>query len=279
MKLISETIENVTPLILEEAGQRAYFIEGPFLQAELKNKNGRRYPIEVLEKEVTRYTNECINTKRALGELGHPDSPSINLDRVSHLIISLTQEGNDFIGRAKIMDTPFGKIVKNLIDENVQLGVSTRGLGTISNGLVNDDFYLATAADIVHDPSAPNAFVQGIMEGREWVWNNGALKERQVAALREQLKKAPKKKIAEKRIVESRVWSQFFKSFKLVEASEHKSEHPVGTIFPVQYNKKDYIARLARKELHGEEWRIETVTGSYLMSVGYKDMTEHRTDK
>lgn len=220
MKLISETVEHVQPLIVEESGVKGYFIEGPFLQAELKNKNGRIYPLKILEREVERYTRELINENRALGELGHPDSPSINLDRVSHLIISLRQEGTNFIGRAKIMDTPYGKIVKSLIDEKVKLGVSTRGLGTMrqtsQGSVVSDDFYLATAADIVSDPSAPNAFVQGIMENREWIWNNGILTERQIAQYRRELDRIPTRRATDKRVDEVKLFDRFMRDIRVV---------------------------------------------------------------
>ena len=182
MKLITETIVARPVVITEETGARAYYIEGPFLQAELKNRNGRVYPLELLVREVNRYKKEFVSENRALGELGHPDSPTINLDRVSHLIVEINQSGHDFNGKAKVLDTPNGRIVKALIDDGVQLGVSSRGVGslnTTSQGdVVGDDFYLATAADIVADPSAPNAFVRGIMEGKEWVWEGGILRER-----------------------------------------------------------------------------------------------------
>lgn len=177
MKLIKEHTEEVKLIVEESKGtkEKSYFIEGVFLQSNLKNRNGRMYPKEVMQKEVDRYTKEYINKNRAFGELGHPDSPTINLDRVSHMIKELRLEGDNYIGKAKIMDTPYGKIVKNLIDEGAQLGVSSRGLGSLvqKNGvqLVQDDFMLATAADIVADPSAPDAFVEGIMEGKEWIYN------------------------------------------------------------------------------------------------------------
>ena len=185
MKLITETIEDVK-LITEGTGDdKKLYIEGVFLQSELKNRNGRMYPFSVLEKEVNRYNEEYVKTKRALGELGHPDGPTVNLDRVSHRITSLKAEGNNFIGKAQILDTPMGKIAKSLLGEGVQLGVSSRGMGSIDKredvNVVMDDFMLATAADIVADPSAPDAFVNGIMEGKEWVWCNGILKETEVA--------------------------------------------------------------------------------------------------
>ena len=185
MKLITEQIEDVK-LVTEGTGDdKKLYIEGVFLQSELKNRNGRMYPFSVLEKEVNRYNEEYVKSKRALGELGHPDGPTVNLDRVSHRITSLKAEGNNFIGKAQILDTPMGKIAKSLLGEGVQLGVSSRGMGSIDkredgNGVM-DDFMLATAADIVADPSAPDAFVNGIMEGKEWVWNNGILKETKVA--------------------------------------------------------------------------------------------------
>ena len=192
MKLITETIQNISYLKENrEDGGKAYYIEGPFLQTEIKNRNGRLYRKEVLAKEVDRYIKEYVNTKRAFGELGHPDGPSINLDRVSHMIVGLKEDGNNYIGRAKIMtETPMGRIVKNLIDEGAQLGVSSRGMGSLkvnSEGVneVQDDFYLATAADIVADPSAPDAFVRGIMEGKEWMMVEGRFVERQHDAVRE----------------------------------------------------------------------------------------------
>tara|TARA_B100000424_G_scaffold59575_1_gene43180 strand:+ start:3351 stop:3995 length:645 start_codon:yes stop_codon:yes gene_type:complete len=185
MKLITEQIEDVK-LVTEGTGDdKKLYIEGVFLQSELKNRNGRMYPFSVLEKEVNRYNEEYVKSKRALGELGHPDGPTVNLDRVSHRITSLKAEGNNFIGKAQILDTPMGKIAKSLLGEGVQLGVSSRGMGSIDKredvNVVMDDFMLATAADIVADPSAPDAFVNGIMEGKEWVWNNGILKETKVA--------------------------------------------------------------------------------------------------
>ena len=185
MKLITETIENVKLITEEKNGKKLLYIEGVFLQSELKNRNGRKYPFSVLDREVKRYNEEYIKSKRALGELGHPDGPTINLDRVSHRITDLRAEGNNFIGKAQILDTPMGNIAKNLLDEGVQLGVSSRGMGSIQKvedcNVVADDFMLTTAADIVADPSAPDAFVNGIMEGKEWVWCNGILKETEVA--------------------------------------------------------------------------------------------------
>ena len=192
MKLITETIQNISYLKENrEDGGKAYYIEGPFLQTEIKNRNGRLYRKEVMQKEVDRYIKEYVNTKRAFGELGHPDGPSINLDRVSHMIVGLKEDGNNYIGRAKIMtETPMGRIVKNLIDEGAQLGVSSRGMGSlkVNSEVVNevqDDFYLATAADIVADPSAPDAFVRGIMEGKEWMMVEGRFVERQYDQVRD----------------------------------------------------------------------------------------------
>ena len=192
MKLISESIEDVDYLIeYDETGKKNYKIKGPFLQAEIKNRNGRIYPMSILEKEVNRYNKEYIQKNRAFGELGHPDGPTVNLERVSHMITALHPDGTNFIGEAKIMDTPYGKIVKNLIDEGAKLGVSSRGMGSLAPQrgahVVKDDFYLATAADIVADPSAPNAFVEGIMEGKEWVWDNGAVKEMDIDAYKREL--------------------------------------------------------------------------------------------
>jgi len=179
MRLIKEFNQDIKYLTEETSNKNKpnVFIEGVFLQSDLKNKNGRIYPREIMQREVARYVKENIKTKRAYGELGHPDGPTVNLDRVSHMITSLREDGNNYIGRAKVMDTPMGKIVKELISEGAQLGVSSRGLGSLKerNGIneVQDDFMLATAADIVADPSAPDAFVNGIMEGKEWVWDNG----------------------------------------------------------------------------------------------------------
>ena len=182
VKLISEEIQDVEYICEEkEDGKKNYKIKGVFMQADIKNRNGRVYPMEVLNKEVRRYNKEYINEKRAFGELGHPDGPTVNLERASHMITRLYPDGKNFIGEAKIKSTPMGEIVKTLMDEGAKLGVSSRGMGSLDqkNGAnyVRKDFYLATAADIVADPSAPNAFVQGIMEGKEWVWNNGSLVE------------------------------------------------------------------------------------------------------
>tara|TARA_B100000780_G_scaffold104892_1_gene73422 strand:+ start:447 stop:1094 length:648 start_codon:yes stop_codon:yes gene_type:complete len=211
MKLITETIEDIE--VLTEAttnGGKSYKIRGVFMQADIKNRNGRVYPVETLAKEVKRYTNEFINKKRAFGELGHPDGPTVNLERVSHMITSLKPEGKNFIGEAKIMDTPYGKIVKNLIDEGAQLGVSSRGMGSIQQSqgknIVGRDFYLATAADIVADPSAPDAFVEGIMEGKEWVWDNGMLKSRSVEAYKEEIERTQRHELAK---VKSRIFTDF----------------------------------------------------------------------
>jgi hypothetical protein len=197
MKLITEHVEEIQYIKeAKEDGGKAYFIEGPFLQTEIANRNGRVYRKNIMEKEVQRYIKEYVNTKRAFGELGHPDGPSINLDRVSHMITSLKAEGNNYIGRAKIMtETPMGRIVKNLIDEGAQLGVSSRGMGSLKlnkEGVneVQDDFYLATAADIVADPSAPDAFVRGIMEGKEWMMVEGRFVERHYDFVRGQIQNA-----------------------------------------------------------------------------------------
>ena len=188
VKLISEAVENVEFITEEKKDGKSYKIRGIFMQADVKNRNGRVYPMDILTKEVTKYNKNFIQQNRAFGELGHPDGPTVNLERVSHMITSLTPDGKNFIGEAKIMETPMGKIVKNLMDEGAKLGVSSRGMGSLNqkNGAsyVRDDFYLATAADIVADPSAPNAFVEGIMEGKEWVWNNGSLVEAHVADLK-----------------------------------------------------------------------------------------------
>ena len=189
VKLISEAVEDVEYITEDkENGEKNYKIRGIFMQADIKNRNGRIYPMEVLDEEVKNYNKKFIEQNRAFGELGHPEGPTVNLERVSHMITSLKPDGKNFIGEAKIMDTPMGKIVKNLMDEGAKLGVSSRGMGSLRQkggaNVVSDDFYLATAADIVADPSAPNAFVEGIMEGKEWVWNNGALVEAHVADLK-----------------------------------------------------------------------------------------------
>ena len=209
MKLICELQESIEYELIDEGGGKAkqYFIEGIFMQSEKKNKNGRIYPLPVLEKEVNRYFKEYVEPKRAFGELGHPDGPTVNLDRASHMITDLRKEGKNFVGRAKILGTPNGQIVKCLIDEGARLGVSSRGMGTLkpdkkNSQIVQDDFYLATAADIVADPSAPNAFVEGIMEGKEWIWDNGSLQERDVERARNNIRKAPSKRLEEVKINE-----------------------------------------------------------------------------
>ena len=182
MKLIREEIESVEFIVEEKNGKKSMFIEGIFLQGDLKNRNGRMYPMETLRREVQRYTENHVQSGRALGELGHPDGPTVNLDRVSHKIVSLKENGSNFIGKAKILSTPMGKIAESLISEGVKLGVSSRGIGSLKQtregvNVVGDDFMLSTAADIVADPSAPDAFVEGIMEGKEWVWDGGILRE------------------------------------------------------------------------------------------------------
>jgi len=204
MKLISEEIQQAEYLVEETNGKKSYKIKGVFLQSDIKNRNGRIYENDILSKEVKRYNEEFINKKRAFGELGHPDGPTVNLERVSHMITKLTPEGKNFIGEAKIMDTPYGKIVKGLIDEGAQLGVSSRGMGSLvtKNGAnyVGKDFYLATAADIVADPSAPDAFVEGIMENREWVWDNGVIKAQDIEEYKEHIQKAKAIKLAEAKV-------------------------------------------------------------------------------
>ena len=194
MKLITEEINSVEFIVEDINGKRSMFIEGVFLQTEQPNRNNRVYKRSIMEREVARYTEKYIANGRALGELGHPDGPTVNLDHVSHKIVSLRQEGNNFIGKAKLLETPMGKIAKNLIDEGVTLGVSSRGIGSLSETrqgykLVGEDFMLATAADIVADPSAPDAFVQGIMEGKEWVFENGLLREQQIDAAQSTINK------------------------------------------------------------------------------------------
>ena len=190
MRLIAEElseVEFITEELVEGSGNKSYKIRGVFMQSDVKNRNGRVYPQEILAKEVAKYNKNFIKEKRAFGELGHPDGPTVNLERVSHMITDLYPDGKNFIGEAKIMSTPMGEIVKNLMDEGAKLGVSSRGMGSLESrggtNYVKDDFYLATAADIVADPSAPNAFVEGIMEGKEWVWNNGALVEAELVQM------------------------------------------------------------------------------------------------
>lgn len=204
MKLIVETIEAVKYLTEEKNGVKQYYIEGIGLQGNKVNRNLREYKTPILAREVERYTRDYVDQNRAFGELGHPDGPSINLDRVSHLIKEIRQEGDNFIIKAKILETPFGKIVKSLIDEEAKLGVSSRGMGTLKsvNGVnqVQDDFYLATAADIVADPSAPDAFVRGIMEGVDWVWDNGLLKAQKLEEIQKTIKKAPSKNLSEAKV-------------------------------------------------------------------------------
>ena len=192
MKLIREEIETVEFVTEERNGKKSLYIEGVFLQGNIKNRNGRMYPMETLAKEVNRYNESNVLTGRALGELGHPDGPTVNLDRVSHKITSLRESGSNFIGKAKILDTPMGQIAKSLIGEGVKLGVSSRGIGSLKPtkegfNVVGDDFMLATAADIVADPSAPDAFVEGIMEGKEWVWEGTTLRERLAAKTKTQI--------------------------------------------------------------------------------------------
>jgi hypothetical protein len=196
MKLIKEVTEEIKYIseLNEETGKKSHFIEGVFLQSNLKNRNGRMYPKEVMQKEVARYTKESIDKKRAYGELGHPDGPTVNLDRVSHMIVGLKEDGDNYIGRAKILDTPMGRIVKELIDEGASLGVSSRGLGSLKerNGVneVQEDFMLATAADIVADPSAPDAYVQGIMENKEWTFVNGIWQEKELEESKDMIRAA-----------------------------------------------------------------------------------------
>ena len=194
VKLISEEFVSDVEYITEEKenGKKEYKIKGIFMQADIKNKNGRVYPMEILDKEVKRYNKEFINEKRAYGELGHPEGPTINLERASHMITALYPDGKNFIGEAKILATPMGEIVKTLMDEGAKLGVSSRGMGSLEqkkdgSNYVRNDFYLATAADIVSDPSAPSAFVEGIMEGKEWVWNHGALVESELVEAKERI--------------------------------------------------------------------------------------------
>ena len=204
MKLISEEVLDAQYIVEENNGKKEYKIRGIFLQSDIKNRNGRIYENDILAKEVGRYNKEFIQKGRAFGELGHPDGPTVNLERVSHMIKALTPEGKNFIGEAKIMDTPYGKIVKNLIDEGATLGVSSRGMGSLVQkggaNYVGKDFYLATAADIVADPSAPDAFVEGIMESKEWVWDNGVLLEKDIEAWKRDIQKAKSHALAEAKV-------------------------------------------------------------------------------
>lgn len=201
MKLITEEISNAEYIVEQKNGKKNYSIKGIFMQSDVKNRNGRVYPKEILQKEVFRYNREFINKSRAFGELGHPDGPTVNLERVSHMIKALYPEGANFIGEARILDTPYGKIVKSLIDEGAKLGVSSRGMGTLANvggaNIVKDDFYLATAADIVADPSAPDAFVEGIMENKEWIWDNGEIKAKDIEEYKRYIEKAKSIQLAE----------------------------------------------------------------------------------
>jgi len=205
MKLISEEIESVDILTEEKDGKKTLYISGPFLQAEVVNRNKRCYPIGTMVKEVKRYSDEFVSKGRALGELGHPDGPQINLDRVSHKIVSLTQEGNNFVGKAQILGTPMGKIASSLLADGVKLGVSSRGMGSITQqegiSYVGEDFMLATAADIVADPSAPDAFVDGVMEGKEWVWEGSVLREKNLTTI----KKTINTLVDEKRLEEHKL--------------------------------------------------------------------------
>ena len=207
MKLIREEIESVKFLVeTTKSGKKSMYIEGVFLQGNIKNRNGRMYPMETLRKEVARYNESNITSGRALGELGHPDGPTVNLDRVSHKIVSLREHGSNFIGKAKILNTPMGNIASSLIDEGVKLGVSSRGIGSLKQtregvNIVGDDFMLATAADIVADPSAPDAFVEGIMEGKEWVWEGSLLRERKA----EEMKKRVDTLVSQKSLEENKL--------------------------------------------------------------------------
>ena len=204
MKLITEQIEEVKFLTEDSDGKKNHYIQGVFLQGEIKNRNGRVYPIDILEREVSRYNEQNIVKNRALGELGHPEGPTVNLDRASHKIESLIREGNNYIGKAKLLDTPMGQIAKSLLDEGVSLGVSSRGVGSLREmggaNYVRDDYQLATAADIVADPSAPDAFVEGIMEGKEWVWDNGLLKEQEISSIKKGIDAATLYNLEERKV-------------------------------------------------------------------------------
>jgi len=210
MKLITEVTEDIQYISEEKNGKRNLYIEGVFLQSNITNRNNRSYPKEIMRKEVDRYRTEQIDKKRAMGELGHPEGPTLNLDRVSHMITSLKEDGDNWIGKAKILDTPMGNIVKNLMDEGAQLGVSSRGLGSLKekNGIneVQDDFVLSTAADIVADPSAPDAFVRGIMENKEWMMINGVWTEREMDIAQSVIKKSSSRELEEQKLA---VFSSF----------------------------------------------------------------------
>lgn len=212
LKLLTENIEDIKILTEDKDGKKNYYIEGIFLQGDLTNRNGRNYPISILEREVIKYNENFIGTGRALGELGHPDGPTINLDRVCHKITSLQREGNNFVGKAKLLETPMGKIAKNLLDEGVKLGVSSRGLGSMTEkdgiNYVGEDFMLATAADIVADPSAPDAFVSGIMEGKQWIWESGILKEVHLNKIKTTIDMATSHNLQERKI---RAFATFLK--------------------------------------------------------------------
>jgi hypothetical protein len=212
MKLLIERIEEVQYLVEEVNGKKVMHIEGVFLQAERKNRNGRVYPKSILEREVSRYVKDKVDRNCAWGELGHPDSPTINLDRTSHRIISLKEDGNNWVGKARIQDTPHGRIVKALIEDGGQLGVSSRGCGTLKmcegTNMVQDDYHLATGADVVADPSAPDAFVNGLMEQKEWIWNNGLIEEKEIARIYQEVKAAHRRDLEESTI---RAFESFIK--------------------------------------------------------------------
>ena len=217
IKLISEEIQDVEYITEEkENGKKNYKIKGIFMQADIKNRNGRIYPMEVLQKEVQRYNKDQIKENRAYGELGHPEGPTINLERASHMITSLVPDGKNFIGEAKILSTPMGKIVENLLSDGAKLGVSSRGMGSLAQkrgaNYVNGDFYLATAADIVADPSAPNAFVQGVMEGKEWVWNQGTLVEAELVRMKDRIERRTRSRHAKEDALE---FAKFLKILNL----------------------------------------------------------------
>ena len=216
MKLISEEIVDVQFITEESSGKKSHFIEGVFLQSDIRNRNGRMYPFDTLNREVSKYNEGYIQRGRALGELGHPDGPTINLDRVSHKIVSLRAEGKNFIGKAKLLETPMGKIAKNLLDEGVKLGVSSRGLGSIERkgdvNIVKDDFMLSTAADIVADPSAPDAFVEGIMEGKEWVWDNGIWQHSDLEKAKHHIESSSMNDLTERKL---KVFESFLRNLKI----------------------------------------------------------------
>lgn len=274
MKLITELNEEVKLTVLEEetTGKKTFKVEGIFLQGAIKNKNGRRYPVHILENEVNRYNREYVGKKRAYGELGHPAGPTINPERISHVVTELRRDGDNFIGKAQILNTPYGDIVRNIMNDGCSLGVSSRGLGSLkeaADGIqeVQDDFYLATAADIVTDPSAPDAFVQGIMEGREWIYESGVFKEVDLEHVKAVVNDAASRRQTEKAILES--WNYLFNSFtegygdvpetddEMYRRIDRKARKPRGETFKSGdkvYMKPDYVGSDAGGRFTLSDW-------------------------